>query len=102
MVIPRCLTSVLVGGLLLAIPAGAATVRGSVSDATGGILPGAHVVLRGVATGQESSVETSADGRFQFDVTALGTYLIIVTRDGFSEASTSSSRRRAVAPSRWG
>ena len=93
----RCLASVLLGGLLLAIPAGAATVRGSVSDATGGLLPGAHVVLRGVATGQESSVETSADGRFQFDVTALGTYLIIVTRDGFSEAGRTLSIDDAAA-----
>ena len=84
MVTRRCIASVLVGGLLLAVPADAATVRGSVSDATGGFLPGAHVVLRGVATGQESSVETSDDGRFQFEVAALGSYLIIITRDGFS------------------
>ena len=84
MVTRRSIASVLVGGLLLAVPAGAATVRGSVSDATGGFLPGAHVVLRGVATGQESSVETSNDGRFQFEVAPLGTYLIIITRDGFS------------------
>ena len=83
----RYLASVLLGALLLAVPAGAATVRGSVSDATGGSLPGAHVVLRGVATGQESSVETGADGRFQFEVTAPGTYLIIITRDGFSEVA---------------
>jgi outer membrane receptor protein involved in Fe transport len=87
MVGPRCIGSALLGTLLLAIPADAATVRGLVSDASGGHVPGAHVVLRGVATGQESSVETSADGRFQFDVSALGTYLIIITRDGFSEAA---------------
>ena len=87
MVTRRCIASVLLGGLLLAMPADAATVRGSVSDATGGLLPGAQVVLRGVATGQESSVETGADGRFQFEVAAPGTYLIIITRDGFSEVA---------------
>jgi len=87
MVTRRCLASVLVGGLLLAIPADAATVRGSVSDATGGLLPGARVVMKGVATGQESSVETGVDGRFQFDAAAPGTYLIIVTHDGFSDAA---------------
>ena len=83
----RYMAGVMLGGLLLAIPANAATVRGSVSDATGGLLPWAQVVLRGVATGQESTVETSADGRFQFEVTAPGTYLIIITRDGFSETA---------------
>jgi hemoglobin/transferrin/lactoferrin receptor protein len=77
----------LCGVLLLVAPAHAATVRGSVSDATGGSVPGARVVLRGVATGQESAVETGDDGRFQFDVAMLGTYLVIVTRDGFSEAA---------------
>ena len=87
MVRHRCMAGVLLGGLLLAGQAGAATVRGSVSDATGGFIPGAHVVLRGIATGQESSVETIADGRFQFEVAALGTYLIVITRDGFSEVA---------------
>jgi hemoglobin/transferrin/lactoferrin receptor protein len=86
-VVDRCIASVLLAGLLLAIPADAATVRGSVSDATGGLLSGARVVLRGVATGEESSVETSADGRFQLEVVAPGTYLIIITLDGFSEVA---------------
>ena len=83
----RWCAGVCLAGLLLAVPAGAATVRGSVSDATGGSLSAAHVVLRGVATGQESSVETGEDGRFQFDVAALGSYLVIVTREGFSEVA---------------
>ncbi len=70
-----------------AVPARAATVSGLVSDVTGAVLPGVHVVLRGVATGQESSVETGADGRFQLDAIATGIYLVIVTRAGFSEAA---------------
>jgi hemoglobin/transferrin/lactoferrin receptor protein len=77
--------------LLLAVlsarPAGAATVSGTVSDVTGAALPGSHVVLRGVATGQESSAETGPDGRFQLDAPTVGAYLIIVTRPGFSEAA---------------
>jgi outer membrane receptor protein involved in Fe transport len=44
-------------------------------------------VLRGVATGQESSVETDAEGRFRLEVPTPGTYLVIVTRSGFSEAA---------------
>ncbi len=72
---------------LAASAATAATVGGAVTDATGGVLPGTRVVLRGVATGQESSVETDAEGRFQLDVPAPGTYLVIFTRSGFSEAA---------------
>ncbi len=71
----------------VAVPAGAATVAGSVTDATGAALPGSRVVLRGVATGQEASVETDAAGRFRLDAPTPGTYLVIITRPGFSEAA---------------
>jgi len=87
MVTRRWMAHALCGMLLLSASADAATVRGSVSDATGGSIPGARVVLRGVATGQELSVETGGDGQFQFEVATLGTYLVIVTRGGFSEAA---------------
>ena len=79
--------SVFIAAMLIAAPAFAATVRGVVSDVTGATLPGSHVVLRGVATGQESETDTDADGKFQIDVPAAGAYLVIVTRPGFSEAA---------------
>jgi hemoglobin/transferrin/lactoferrin receptor protein len=71
----------------IATSADAATVAGAVSDVTGAVLTGTRVVLRGVATGRETSVKTGPDGRFSFDVPAAGTYLVIVTRPGFSEAA---------------
>ena len=67
--------------------AAAATVSGIVSDPTGATVPGALVVLRGLATGEASSVETGADGRFSLETSSAGTYLVIVTRPGFSEAA---------------
>jgi outer membrane receptor protein involved in Fe transport len=70
-----------------ATSADAATIRGAVSDVTGAMLTGTRVVLRGVATGRETSVDTGSDGRFSFDVAAAGTYLVIVMRPGFSEAA---------------
>ena len=73
--------------VLTAAPAFAATVRGVVSDVTGAALPDSHVVLRGLATGQESETDTGADGRFQLDAPTAGAYLVIVTRPGFSEAA---------------
>ncbi len=75
------------GGILMASPAWAATIRGSVVDATDAALPRARVVLRGVATGQESALETGEDGQFRFDVATPGTYLVIVGRAGFSESA---------------
>jgi len=79
--------SVFIAAVLTAAPVFAASVRGVVSDGTGAALPDSHVVLRGVATGQETATDTGTDGRFQLDAPAAGTYLVIVTRPGFSEAA---------------
>ena len=71
--------------LLAATPVLAGTIRGTVSDSTGAAVPAARVVLHVVATGQETVVETDQEGRYHFDAPAIGTYLVIVTRSGFSE-----------------
>ena len=85
---PRaCLRMVIGVVLLAALPLEAATVVGSVVDATGAALPGARVVIRGVATGQETVAETDGQGRFQVAVAGTGTFLVIVTRAGFSEVA---------------
>lgn len=73
--------------LLPAAAARAATVSGMVTDTSGGVMAGARVVLKGVATGQETVVETGADGRFRMETGSPGAYLVIVTRSGFSEAA---------------
>jgi hemoglobin/transferrin/lactoferrin receptor protein len=75
----------LVAALFAASPVLAATIRGTVSDSTGAAVPGARVVLHVVATGQETVVETDQEGKYSFDAPAVGTYLLIVTRGGFSE-----------------
>src|SRR6185503_12936596 len=79
--------SVFIAAVLTAAPVFAAGVRGVVSDVTGAALPDSHVVLRGVATGQETATDTGTDGRFQLEAPTAGAYLVIVTRPGFSEAA---------------
>ena len=65
----------------------AATITGVVSDVTGASLPRTRVVVRDVATGQESFVETDREGRYRLDAPAIGTYLVIATRAGFSQSA---------------
>ncbi len=81
----------LLGALLalLLIPAlsDAATIAGRVTDSTGSVLPGARVVLRGVATGQETETGTDAQGQYRVEPPATGVYLIVVSLSGFSEAA---------------
>jgi outer membrane receptor protein involved in Fe transport len=70
-----------------AVPSSAATVSGLVTDSTGAALPAARVTLRSIASGQETVVESDAQGRYHFDVAGSGSYLVIVARSGFAEAA---------------
>ena len=92
-ILPTCVLAV----ALAAGTAAAATVSGRVSDSTGGVISGATVVLRGVATGEERSVDTATDGRFSIETPTSGTYLVIVRRVGFSEAARTVSLESANA-----
>src|SRR5262245_52421218 len=73
--------------MLTAAPVFAATISGVVHDATGAVVTGARVVVRNVATGQETIVQTGSDGRYQVDVQSVGSFLVVVSRQGFAEAA---------------
>ncbi len=77
----------IVMSLLGVVPAAAAaTISGTVKDTSGGAMVGTRVVLRDVATRQETAVVTDADGRYTVEAPRAGTYLVSAARDGFSEA----------------
>ena len=64
-----------------------AAVSGTITDATGSALPGARIVLRDMATGRETTTQSGSDGKYSIAAPATGTYLVIVSRQGFSEAA---------------
>lgn len=72
--------------LMSVAPVAAATISGVVTDTSGGAVAGTRVVLRDVATRQEVVGQTGEDGRFTVEVPTPGTYLVSVTREGFSDA----------------
>ena len=64
-----------------------ATLRGSVDDASGAAVAGAHLVARNLTTGETRTADTGADGRFTFTgLPSGGSYSLHVTRQGFAEA----------------
>lgn len=77
--------SLCVGALLLiAAPLPAQIVRGRIVDqATGGALPGAHVVLVDTAGREGASVLTTDDGRFAIRAPQAGRYALRVQRIGY-------------------
>jgi outer membrane receptor protein involved in Fe transport len=78
---------VFLSAIAFAASASAATISGLISDSTGAALPSTLVTLKALGSGQQKSVETDASGRYTFDVPATGSYLVIVTRAGFSGAA---------------
>jgi hemoglobin/transferrin/lactoferrin receptor protein len=65
----------------------ATVIAGVITDATGAALAGATVALRDVATGREKTVVSGPDGKYAVEAVGNGTFLVLVTRVGFSEAA---------------
>ena len=64
----------------------AATVLGTVRDASEGIVPGATVTLRNVSTGITATAVTDENGNYQFLNVRIGTYTVRAELEGFSAA----------------
>ncbi len=67
-----------------------ATITGTVTDATGAIIPGAQVTLRNVATNITTTTESNAAGIYVFPALSPGTYEVTVEKQGFRTRKISS------------
>lgn len=65
------------------------SVSGSVTDASGAMLPNAKVVLRNEATGVEQSITSNESGQYTIPNVRPGTYTVTVEANGFSTFKTS-------------
>src|SRR6266705_1429356 len=64
------------------------TILGTVTDATGGVVPGAMVTVRNVDTGLLRNTETQADGSYRVPELPIGTYDVSVEKSGFQTSVT--------------
>src|SRR6266849_5371532 len=85
-----CLLVALLTGLgSKALAQSTAALNGTVTDATGAIVPNAKVVATNQATGVESDTQTDAAGTYLFPSLPIGVYRIQVTARGFQTAAIS-------------
>jgi hypothetical protein len=61
------------------------TLQGTVTDATGGVVPGADVVVRNLDTGQERNLKTNGEGSYSAAFLPLGRYSVAASGKGFSK-----------------
>ena len=64
------------------------TILGSVTDASGAVVPGASVKIHNVNTGQDRVTVTTADGTYAVPELPVGTYSVTVTQKGFQTSIT--------------
>jgi hypothetical protein len=64
-------------------------IEGIIRDSTGGVLPGATLVLANVETGVERTSVTNETGRFRIPSVPAGAYKLTVSLDGFATVQRS-------------
>jgi hypothetical protein len=74
-----------------------ADVVGTVSDSTGGLLPGVTVTARSEATGNVETAVTDANGNFQILRLPPGRYRLTTELQGFKTSTALSRWRSAIA-----
>jgi hypothetical protein len=67
----------------------AATISGTVKDATGAVLPGASIVILNEDTGISLSLESDSAGRFSAPALTLGRYRVTASLEGFQSEARS-------------
>lgn len=61
------------------------TIEGTVTDSSGGVLPGVTVTVVNTETGAERSVVTNEKGLFRAPLLSLGTYRVVAELQGFKK-----------------
>ncbi len=86
---------------------GTADILGTVTDASGGILPGATVTLTNTGTNISQTAQTSSGGEYIFNLVQVGSYTVKVEAKGFKTFTepltvASGDRARVDAPMQVG
>jgi outer membrane receptor protein involved in Fe transport len=63
------------------------TLRGTVSDSKGAVVPGADVVIRNMETGQERNLKTNGEGVYVASFLPLGRYTVTASSAGFNKVA---------------
>jgi len=77
------------------------SINGSVTDASGAVVPEANVTLTDVGTGIQRTAKTNTEGNYYFGNLPPGTYTLVVAKEGFREVRSSNILLTAQQLSRF-
>ncbi len=75
------------------------SLSGTVTDPQGAVVPGATVVVKNVASGQEFTTETNGEGTFNVPSLKEGEYTATITKQGFKQAVVTAIKINVSQPS---
>jgi hypothetical protein len=78
------LVPILCGSSMLAQLSTTATIAGTVTDASGAVIPGATVTIKNSQTGVVSTSESNGGGSFVVPGLNVGTYSVTIAKEGFA------------------
>ncbi len=76
----------------------AGSISGTITDTSGGIIPGAEIVVKNDDTGLEFKAMSADNGTFTIPSVASGTYTVTVTVTGFKHAIVKNVKVLAATP----
>ena len=91
----KALLALVLAALPLAAQTGLGVVRGTVLDASKGVIPNAKVTLTNTATGVAKESQTNAAGIYYFGAVPIGPYTVGVEAQGFKPLNFSFGKRRS-------
>jgi len=86
------LTLIVFGALPLVAQFDTGTVTGTVTDASGAVVPKATITVKNIGTGYQKSLVTDQNGDFQAYSIPLGTYLVTAGAAGFADTKSENIR----------
>jgi hypothetical protein len=78
------------------------SLTGNVVDKDGGVIPGASVVVKNIATGETLSVVTNNSGVYSFPSLSAGTYSVTISLTGFKKVEIKEVRLLSGTPGNLG
>src|SRR4051794_533193 len=89
------LTTLLASPVLAQSQAANGSIEGTISDSSGGVLPGVTVTITNTDTGLERSLVTNAEGQYRGLLLTLGRYRVAAELQGFKKAEQTGIELRA-------